>query len=187
MFAGIADHKNNYRVFVQIARQAQSCRAICAARAAAKNSFHSPKLTRSLEGIAIADVHNFVDILHMRVGGQDFLANALDQIRRRLGNFPGLFIGFINRAERIGANDFDIRVLLFQESSGPGNRAAGADTRNKVSDLSLALLPKLRACGAIVRLRISRMRILIGIKGIRCFRGNPPGGRNIMIGCARLR
>src|SRR5437879_12366275 len=90
----------------------------------------------------------------MRVRRQDFLANALDQIRRRLGNLPSLFISLINRAERIGANDFDIRVLLFQESSRPGNRAASADTGNKVRDLSFRLLPKLRPRGAIMRLRI---------------------------------
>ena len=63
----------------------------------------------------------------MRVRRQDFLANALDQVRRRLGNLPGLFIGLINRAERIGANYSKIRVLLFQESSRPGNCATSAD------------------------------------------------------------
>ena len=93
----------------------------------------------------------------MGVGRQDLLADAFDQIRCRLWNLPGLFVGLVNRSDRIGPDNFYVGIFFLQVSPSAGNRAAGADAGYKVCDLPVGLLPEFRAGRAIVRFRISRM------------------------------
>src|SRR6266542_5646705 len=176
VFARVADDENNHRVLIQIARYPQSSSAIGAGRPAAKNPFYSSELSREIKRLAIGDVHHFVDILYLRIARQNFLADALNQVRSRFGNLSRLFVSLVNRADGIGADHSDIRISFFKKSSGAGNRAAGANARYKVSELPFSLLPQFRPRGAIVRFGIGRMRILIGIKRIRSFRSDTSRG-----------
>src|SRR6185436_19086813 len=105
----------------------------------------------------------------MRVGRQNFLTDAFDQVRRRFRDLTRLLVSLVNRSDRIGADDFDPRVPLFEIAPRAGNSSAGADAGNKVRDLSLRLLPELGTGGAIVGFGISGMGILIRIERIRSF------------------
>src|SRR5947207_14494364 len=142
VFARVAHDENNDCVLIQIARYPQSSSAIGAGRPAAKNPFYPTKLSREIKRLAIGDVHHLVDILHLRIAGQNFLAYALNQVGSRFGNLSRLFVSLVNRADGIGADYFDVRIFLLKKSSGAGNRAARADAGDKVRDLALRLIPE---------------------------------------------
>src|SRR5690349_7360357 len=164
MLASVANNEDDDRTLVKIVRHAQSSSEICASRTAAKNSFQAPKHPRHLKRFTVRDVDHFVDVLDVHVRRNNLLTDALDEIRSSLNYLPGLFISLEDRAIRIGADDPDARVLLFQIATGTGDRAARSESRYEVCDLSFSLSPQLRTGRAIMRLRICRVRILIGIK-----------------------
>jgi len=62
---------------------------------------------------------------------------------------------------RVHANDLHARVLRLEESSRPGDGAAGAERRDEVGDLAARLLPDLRTSRAKVRIGIGRILVLI--------------------------
>src|SRR6476661_1638543 len=121
VLARVANDEYDDRVLVEVARNTQRRGEVRARRTSAKNSFDAAQLTRTFERVVVVDVDYLVDVLHVRVARQDFLADAFDQVRRRLRHLAGLFVGFVDRAERVGADDFDVWVFLFQISAGPGN------------------------------------------------------------------
>src|SRR5262245_1307531 len=105
MLAGIANNENNDRILIKISRYSQSRSEICSGRTAAEDSFYSPELARHLKRITIRDVNHFVDVLDVHIRRNNFLADSLDEIRRRFNDLPCLFISLENRAVRIGADD----------------------------------------------------------------------------------
>src|ERR1044072_8242934 len=96
MLACIADNENDDCILIKTARHAQSRSKIGSSRAAAEYSFHSTKHARHLKRFAISHVNHFVDILDMNVCRNNLLPDSLDEVRRRLVNLSGLFVGFEN-------------------------------------------------------------------------------------------
>ena len=75
----------------------------------------------------------------------------------------------VERADGIDADDFDVGILFLEVAPDAGDGAAGAHAADEVGDFSFGVLPDFRAGGAIVRFRIHRVGVLIGIKGIGNF------------------
>src|ERR1043165_1647925 len=157
MLAGIANDENNDRILIKIVRHSQSSGEICPRRTAAKDSFHSPEHAQHLKRFTIRDVDHFVDVLDVHVRRNDFLSDSLDEVRSRFNNLSGLFKGLENRAVRICADDPDARVSLFQKATRAGNRAAGAESRYEVCNLTFSLSPELRASRSIMCFRVCRV------------------------------
>src|SRR5437868_1802516 len=172
MLAGIANDENYDRVLVEILRHAQRGGQIRAGRAAAKYSFHSSEQARHLERLAIRYVDNFIDVLDVNVGRHNLLPDFLHQIRSRLDNLSGLFVSFENRTVRIGANDLDLRIFLFEEPACAGDSATSSESGHEVGDFTFGLSPDLRSGSSVVCCWICRIGILVWIKRVWSFRGD---------------
>ena len=68
----------------------------------------------------------------------------------------GQFVGWFN------CHNFNIRAVIFRTAAGSRQRTAGTDPGHKMSNLTGGLLPNLNARGAVVRLPISEIVVLIG-------------------------
>src|SRR5437868_12007732 len=132
MLAGIANDENYDRVLVEILRHAQRGGQIRAGRAAAKYSFHSSEQARHLERLAIRYVDDFIDVFDVNVLRHNLLPDPLHQIRSRLHNFSRLFVSLEDRTVRIGANDLDVWVFLFEEPTCAGDSTTGSESGDKV-------------------------------------------------------
>jgi hypothetical protein len=75
----------------------------------------------------------------------------------------------VERADGIHADNLDVGIFFFQVAADAGNRAARAHPADEVRDFSLGVLPDFRAGGAVMRLGIHRVLVLIGIEGIGNF------------------
>ncbi len=92
------------------------------------------------------------------MAGQKSSPDALDEVGMDL-------LVRVDRALRIGADDLDVRVLLLEVASHPGDRAAGADADDEVRELAVGLAPQLRPGRLVVGLRVGRVRVLVGLEG----------------------
>src|ERR1700741_4030510 len=113
MLAGVANNKDDNRVFVETTRDTQCGSEICASGSAAEDSLRTSQHARHLKRFAIGYVDYFVNVLDVNVGWNNLLTNSFNEVRSRLNNFSGLFVGLENRAVRIGADDSDVRIFLF--------------------------------------------------------------------------
>src|ERR1043166_5044097 len=113
MFTRVADDKDNASRLVRVFCDLQCGRKIRACRAAAKYAFTARQLPREIERFAVGDVDYLVDPAHIRVADGQGLADAFDKIRRGFWNAARLFVGLEDRSVRVGADDLDLRVLLF--------------------------------------------------------------------------
>ena len=64
---------------------------------------------------------------------------------------------------RVDAEHLHVGALLLEESSGPGDRAAGAEAGDEMGDLPRRLAPDLRARRAVVGLGIRRVLVLVQV------------------------
>src|SRR6266403_3836606 len=157
MFSGIANDENNDRIVIQIAGDAKSRRQVCSSGTAAKNSFHATEEARHLKRFTIGGVGYLIDISDVNVRWYDLLSDAFHQVRSRLHKFPCLFIGLENRAVGVSADDLNMRILFFEESSSSGDRSSRSKAGDEVGNPSVSLLPDLWSCRAVMSLRISRI------------------------------
>src|SRR5208282_5031701 len=66
---------------------------------------------------------------------------------------------------------FYVGILFFQVTAYSGNCAAGADSADEVGDFSFGIFPDFGAGGAVVRLGVHGIFVLIGVVGIGNFAG----------------
>src|SRR4029079_2231059 len=151
MFASITNNEHNNCILIERGGNAQRRGQIRPRRSAAENPLRPPQHTRHFKRFTIGDVDYFVDVLDVNVRWHDFLPDSLDEIRRRLNYFSSLFVSLENRAIGIGADDANTRILFFEIATSARDRAAGAETRDEVCDLTFSLAPQLRTSGAVVR------------------------------------
>ena len=103
------------------------------------------------------------------------LADPLDQVR--VHGAAG-----VDRALRVGSDDEQVRLLLLQVAADAGDRAAGADGDHDRVELAAGLLPDLRAGRAVVRLRVARVRVLVGLVRAGDLLGEPVGDEVVALG-----
>src|SRR5689334_18834657 len=74
-----------------------------------------------------------------------------------------------DRARRVGTNNFDRRVLLFEIASRTGNGTARTNARNKSRNAACRIAPDLWASSGVVGSGIGRVGVLIGTTRPRYF------------------
>ena len=65
----------------------------------------------------------------------------------------------------VSPHHHDLRIALLQESPGSGDRAAGAEPGDEMRNPALGRLPDLGAGGAVVRLGVGGVRVLVRLPG----------------------
>src|SRR5512145_3172268 len=110
----------------------------------------------------------------MNVGRYDLLTNSFYKVRRSFNDLSCFFESLEDRTVRIGADDSDVWVFLFEESTGARNSATGSKPGDEVSNLAFSLSPQFRTRSSVVRVGIRRIGILIWIEGIWCFGCDAP-------------
>ena len=83
-----------------------------------------------------------------------------------------LLVG-VDRADRVGADHLDVRVLLAQVARHPGDRAARPHAHHEMRHAAAGLAPHLRPGGEVVRLRVGGVGVLVGLEGARDLAGQP--------------
>ena len=96
---------------------------------------------------------------------------------------PAADAGDVVAVGRVDADDLHLRVLFLQEPAGAGDRPAGAQGGDEVGHPALGLSPDLRAGGAVVRLRVGRVGVLVQLAPPRT-RGQLLGLRHRSLGLA---
>ena len=145
-------------VLVEVARHLQRGVHREPARAAHEHPLGLREPAGGDEAVAVGDRDVAVGDGGVVGGGPEVLAHALDEVGM------DLFVR-VDRALRIGADDLDVRVLLLEVARHPGDRAAGADADDQVRELAVGLAPQLRPGRLVVRLRVGRVRVLVGLEG----------------------
>src|SRR5207245_10303010 len=120
------------------------------------NPFFTCQLARGDERLAIGHLDDLVDDVPRESARPEVLADTLHLVRRDRAA--------VDRAVGIRADDAYRRILLFQIFARAADRPAGADAGDEVGDAPFGLTPDLGSGGAVVRLGISRVEILIGLK-----------------------
>ena len=80
---------------------------------------------------------------------------------------PGLLVLLEHRPVGVDAPGLDRRLLLLQVLRHAANRAAGADADHQVVDRAAGLVPDLGPGLLVVRLRVRRVVVLVGLPRIR--------------------
>jgi hypothetical protein len=96
-----------------------------------------------------------------------------------LTKLAGVKIVMQQRADRIDADHFDLRILLLEEAPGAADRPAGAHPGDKDADAPAGLPPEFRAGGLVVRLGVGRVPVLAGQDSVRRLFGQPARDRII--------
>ena len=137
--AAVGEHDRDHRLGVVDARRDLERRVHGQpARAADQQALGLGQPARREERVLVGDRHVAVDDRRVVGLGPEVLADALDEVR------VDLLVG-VDRADRVGADDLDRRVLLLQVARRAGDRAARADADDEVGDRAAALAPQLRA------------------------------------------
>src|SRR5918997_6915277 len=88
-------------------------------------------------------------IVDLRHYGARHVFHALEAVERRVG---------------LEGDDLDFRVVLLKACAGPDEGAARAETSNEVCDIAIGLLPDLGRRRLVVRARVGRVFVLVGIE-----------------------
>ena len=99
-------------------------------------------------------------------------------VRRRADRGRQVFqaLETVHRTGRFDADDLDRGLLLLEEPSRPRDRSSGSDPGHEVGDPALGLPPDLRAGRSVVRVRVRRIVVLVGIEVAEwLLPGAPPG------------
>ncbi len=140
-----------------------------AAGAARENSFLFREAPGPDETFFVIHLVDVVQNFHVHRAGEKIFADAFDHVRDRFADLAGFEEFVVKRADGIDADDFDVGIFFFQVFPHAGDGAAGAHAANEMRDLAFSVFPNFRARGAVVRVGIRRILILVGIKRIGNF------------------
>ena len=71
----------------------------------------------------------------------------------------------VDRSFWVSSDDLDRGLALLEELAGTGDGSAGTHPGDEDIDLSVGLLPDLGPRGLVVRSRVSRVEVLVGLEG----------------------
>src|SRR5229473_3253868 len=138
-------------------------------RASGKQSFHLYQAARHDEALFIIDLDDVVNDLEVHGGREKIFADAFDHVGLGLDRFAALDEIVVQGAIGIDADNFDLGIFFLQIFSHAADGSAGAHAADEMRDLAFAVFPDFGPGGAIVRLRIHGIGVLIGIVGIGDF------------------
>src|SRR5579884_1412767 len=151
---GIGEQHNYHILRRQAARVDQSGPQRGTGRTSDQDALFPRQPPRPVEGGTIIDANYLIDHGGVIVFREKLHADALNLIR------AGYITG-VDGSGRVSADDFNVRILLFEITRGAADGAAGADTGDEGRDAPVGIAPDLRAGRGIVRGRISRIGILV--------------------------
>src|SRR3989442_12860325 len=97
---------------------------------------------------------NLIDDGEIYIYRHFILADAFQLVRLRLRLVAGFEHFRKNGSDRIGANDANLRVLLFEVMRNTGDGATGSNADHHVRNLALRLVPDLRPPRLVMALGI---------------------------------
>src|SRR5262249_11151104 len=124
------------------------------------------------EALLIVDADHLVEDLEVHRGGEEVLSDALDLVRKGLGDSPRLHEVVIERADRVDPYELNLRIPFFEIFPTAADDPAGAHSRDEHVEITVRLTPNLRAAREVMRLRIGGIVILIRVKRIGGFVGD---------------
>src|SRR5258708_6532423 len=161
--AGVRQQRN-YEIFrSQIFGKAQCPGDTAAAGAAREEPFQLRQPARDDKTFLIIDLDDVVQNFQIHGRGEEIFADAFHDVRLGLDGLPGLDELVVERTVGVHANNFDVGIFFLQVFSRAANGAAGAHAADEVRDLAFAVFPNLGTGGAVVRLGIHRVVVLIRI------------------------
>ena len=155
-----------------------------AGRAARQNSLLAGEPSGQVERLVVVHRDDLVDHREIERPRKEVLPDPLDFIGLRSDDLLRIEILLEDRADRIGPDDLDLRILLLQEARRAADRAAGAEARDEVVDLPAGLAPDLGARAAVVGVGVGRIEILIRQVGAGRLADDPL--RDLVIGVGRV-
>jgi hypothetical protein len=93
----------------------------------------------------------------------------------------GSDVARVDRAHRVGADDLHAGALPLEVAADTADRPAGAHPGDEMGDPSPGLAPDLGPGGALVRLGVGRVRVLVGLEGAGDLTGEPVGDRVVRL------
>src|SRR6201984_3471872 len=161
--AGVGKKYDDEIAFLAIFRYAQGAGNAAAARAARENPFLLGEAACPDETFFVIHLDNIVDDFQIHGAGEKIFANSFHNVGGGLAYFARLHEIVVERAYRIDADDFDVRIFFFQVAADAADRAPRSHAANEVGDFAFGIVPDLRAGGFVVGLRIHRIFVLIRI------------------------
>ena len=164
---GVRDQHDHDRAIVELASDLQRGEDSRAGGAAGEKPLFPRQPPRRQQRVAIRYTDPAVDHRRVERTGIEVLADALDLVR--------VDVAGVDRSIGVRADDDEAGLLLLQVSPGAAHGAAGSDAADEMGDAPLRLVPDLRAGGAVVRLRVHRVVVLIRLEGVRNLPRQPLG------------
>ena len=124
-----------------------------AARAADEDPLVLDDPAGSGERLGIADPIPLVDDVLLERRWVEVLTNALHEV--------GVDVARVDRADGVGTDHLDVRVLRLEVAADAGRGAASADAADERVDLAVCLSPDLRTRRHDVRLRVRLVVVLV--------------------------
>ena len=121
---------------------------------------------------ASSNLHDVIQHREIHRLGEKVFADAFDLVRVRLWHGAGLEVVIEDGPHGVDANHPQSRMTLLQKLSGAGDRAARAHAGHHDVETSAGLPPDLRASAVVVRVRVGRVGVLVGVEAVGCFFGD---------------
>ena len=150
-------------------RHAQRRRDAAAARAAGENSLLLGEAARPDETFFVIHLDHVVENREIHGGGQNIFADSFDHIGVRLAHISRFRIFVKKRAEGVHADHFHRGIFFLQVAARAADGAAGAHAADEVRDFAFRVIPNFGAGGAVMRLGIHRIFVLVRIVGVGNF------------------
>src|SRR5258708_3192742 len=160
---GVGKKRNNEIAGTEIFRQAQRSGDAAADGAAGEQALQLREAARHYEALLVVDLNDVVDNLQVHGRREKVFADAFDDIGFGLDGFAALDKIVVERTVRIHADNFDVGIFLLQVFPDAADRPAGAHAAHEGRDFAFAVFPDFRAGGAVVRLGIHGVLVLIRI------------------------
>ncbi len=121
------------------------------------------------EAFLVGNLEDVVEDVEVHGAGENILTNSFDDVGERLADFAGLDVLKVKRAVRIDAYDLNVGILFLEISSDAANRSPCTHAGDEVGDFSLGVFPNFGTGGAVMRLGVHRIFVLVRVEGVGDF------------------
>src|SRR5208282_3686005 len=121
------------------------------------------------ETFFVADLEDVVHNFQIHGAREKIFTDAFDYVGEGLAGFSSFHFFVVERANRVHADYFDVGILFLKVAADARNGATGACAADEVGDFSFGVSPDFWAGGAVMRLGVHGIFVLVGIVGIGNF------------------
>src|SRR6185437_3795748 len=141
------------------------------AGASGENAFLFREAARPDERFLVGDLQNVVENFEIHRRGENIFADAFHDVGFRLADVSRREKFVIERADGVHADDFYGGIFFLGETADAAYRFSRAHAADEMRDFAFGVFPDFRAGGAVMRLGIHGIFVLVGVKGIGNFAG----------------